>query len=197
MVSRIDFALVGGGVERGGLAAGWGLSDHSAIGCVVAVDDLVDVVGYRDAVDWLRVQMTVDEEGEEWYGCLAGESAYEKLIDFRRRHLKRIRICGRSKRWWDPELSAQVKVVRRERRGWRQVGHRNVLRSEIAKMKRMVKEKKDKCWRAFCEDSGLQSPLEVVRWARDPWRERERMGRLKGANGVWVGDDAGKVRCLV
>ena len=84
MVSRIDFALVGGGVERGGLSAGWGLSDHSAIGCVVAVDDLVDVVGYRDAVDWLRVQMTVDEEAEEWYGCLAGESAYEKLIDFRR-----------------------------------------------------------------------------------------------------------------
>ena len=43
-----------------------------------------------------------------------------------------------------------------------------MLRSEIAKMKRMVKEKKDRCWRAFCKDSGLQLPWEVVRWARDP-----------------------------
>ena len=55
MVSHVDFALAGGGVERGGLSAGWGLSDHSAIGCVVAVDDLVDVVGHRDAVDWFKV----------------------------------------------------------------------------------------------------------------------------------------------
>ena len=143
VVSRIDFALAGGGVERGGLSAGWGLSDDSAIGCVVAVDDLVGVVGYRDAVDWLKVQMTVDGEGDDWYEGLVGESAYEKLVNFRWLYLKRIRICGRSKRWWDSELSAQVKVVRRERRGWRRVGHRNVLRSEIAKMKRMVKEKKD------------------------------------------------------
>ena len=155
MVSRIDFALAGGGAERGGLSAGWGLSDHSAIGCVVAVDDLEGAVRCRDAVDWMKVQVTVEGEGEDWYEGSVGVSAYEKLVDFRRRHLKRIKICGRSKRWWDSELSAQVKVVRRERRGWRRVGHRNVLRSEIATMKKMVKEKKDKCWRGFCEDSGL------------------------------------------
>ena len=99
MVSRIDFALAGGGVERGELSAGWGLSDNSAIGCVVAVDDLVDVVGHRDTVDWIKVQVMVDGEDDEWYGGLAGELAYEKLVDFRRLHLKRIRICGRSKRW--------------------------------------------------------------------------------------------------
>ena len=64
-------------------------------------------------------------------------------------------------------------------------------------MKRMVKEKKDKRWRAFCEDSGLQSPWEVVRWARDPWKERDRMGRLKGTNGVWMSSDEEKVECLV
>ena len=61
----------------------------------------------------------------------------------------------------------------------------------------MVREKKDKCWWSFCKDSGLQSPWEVVRWARDPWRERERMGRLKGSNRLWVNGDEEKVRCLV
>ena len=30
---------------------------------------------------------------------MVGDTAYDKLVDFRRRHLKRIRICGRSKRW--------------------------------------------------------------------------------------------------
>ena len=168
VVSRIDFALAGAGMEHGGLWAGWGLSDYSAIGCVVAVDDLVDVVGHRDAVDWLKVQVTVEGEEVKWYRTLTGESAYEKMVDFRRLHLKRIRICESSKQWWDSDLSAQVKVVRRERRVWQRVGHRNVLRAEIAKMKRLVKEKKDKCWRAFCKDSVLQSPWEVVRWARDP-----------------------------
>ena len=114
-------------------------------------------------MDWVKVQVTVEGEEEGWYGMLTGESAYEKMVDFRRLHLKRIRICGRSKRWWDSDLSAQVTVVRRERRVWQRVGHRNVLHAEITKMKRMAKEKKNKCWRAFCEDSGLQSPWEVVR----------------------------------
>ena len=111
--------------------------------------------------------------------------------------MKRIRICGRSKRWWDEELTPQVKRIRRERRKVSWVGHRNVLRAEISRMKAMVKEKKDRCWRAFCEDSGLQSPWEVVRWARDPWKEWERMGRLRDIGGRWLDGDAEKVRCLV
>ena len=88
-------------------------------------------------------------------------------------------------------------MVRRARRNWQRVGHRNVLRSELAGKKQMVREKKDMCWRSFCQDSGLQSPWEVVRWARDPWRERERMGRLKGSKGLWVDGDEEKVRFLV
>ena len=96
---RIDFALSEGGAERGGLSFGWGLSDHSAMDCLVAVDDLEVVEGSRDAVDWERVRLTVADEGEAWYGELVGDSAYDRLVNFWRKHLKRIRICGRSKRW--------------------------------------------------------------------------------------------------
>ena len=64
-------------------------------------------------------------------------------------------------------------------------------------MKRMVREKKDRCWRAFCEDLGLRNPWEVVRWARDPWRVKDRMGRLRGSNGLWLSEDAEKVEGLV
>ena len=75
MTSRIDFALAVGGVERGGLSLGWGLSDHSAIGCLVAVDDLELVVGHRDAVDWAKVQLTVADEDGGWYDSLVGDTA--------------------------------------------------------------------------------------------------------------------------
>ena len=64
-------------------------------------------------------------------------------------------------------------------------------------MKRMVREKKDRCWRTFCEESGLQPPWEVVWWARDPWRVSDRMGRLRGSNGVWLDGDGEKVGGLV
>ena len=44
---------------------------------MVEVDDLMDVVGHRDAVDCLKVQVTGEREEEEWYGMLTGETAYE------------------------------------------------------------------------------------------------------------------------
>ena len=95
----------------------------------MAVNDLEVVEGCRDAVDWVSVLLTVADEREAWYGELVGGTVYEKLIGFRNRHLKRIRICGRSKRWWDLELTEQVGRVRRERRRVSSVGQRNVLRS--------------------------------------------------------------------
>ena len=148
-------------------------------------------------MDWGKLQLAVVDERETWYGELVGDTAYDKLVDFRTKHLKKIRICGRSNRWWDAQLTEQMRKVRRERRRVSHVGHRNVLHSEISRMKQIVKGKKNRCWRAFCEDSGLQSPWEVVRWARDPWRERERMGRLQDARGRWLEADVEKTHCLV
>ena len=150
VASRIDFVVEGGGAHLGPLEVVWGLSDHSAIGGVVQVTGLKGVVDTREVVDWGAVELTVADGDEEWYGSLVGDSVYERLVDFRRRHLKRIWICGRSKWWWDSDLSNQVKAVRRARRGWVSCGNRNVFRAEVAKMKRLVKDKKDRCWRAFC-----------------------------------------------
>ena len=63
------------------------------------VDALEGVADTQEAVDWDAVAVTVTDEGEVWYGDLVGDSTYERLVDFRRRHLKEIRVCGRSKRW--------------------------------------------------------------------------------------------------
>lgn len=82
MIFTIDFAIAGRGMEPSSLSSGWRPSDHSTIGCLVAVDELKDVVGYRDAVDWLKVQMTIADESEAWYRTLVGGFAYERLVDF-------------------------------------------------------------------------------------------------------------------
>ena len=50
-------------------------------------------------------------------------------------------------------------------------------------MKHMISEKKQKCWQRFCEEHGHRDPWEVVRWAKDPWRQRTRMRRLKTKEG--------------
>ena len=158
MASRIDFVVEGAGASLGPLVIDWGLSDHSPISGVVWVGDLEGVVYTREVVDWGAVAFTVAYEGDVWYGELAGNTAYERLVDFRRHHLKQIRICSRSKRWWDSDLSDQVKAVQRARRWWALSGNRNVFYTEVSKMKCLVKENKDRCCRTFCEESGLQSP---------------------------------------
>ena len=62
---------------------------------------------------------------------LVGDTAYNKLVDFRTKHLKKIRICSRSKKWWDTELREQMRKVRRERRRVSRVGHRNHQQKNI------------------------------------------------------------------
>ena len=78
------------------------------------------------------MQLTVTDEREAWYGEPVGDTDYDNLIDFRSRHLQKIRICSRSMKWWDAEITAQVRKVRKERKRVNRMGHRNVLCSEIS-----------------------------------------------------------------
>jgi len=77
----------------------------------------------RLRIDWdkLRVEVAGAEEDHEkgdngWYLRLEGITAYEKLKSLRDRHLKALVIMGRSKRWWDKELTKQLKTTRKARR---------------------------------------------------------------------------------
>lgn len=68
-------------------------------------DSLEDVVGYLHAVAFPKMQLTMADEGEPGYHDPIMRSAYEILIEFYHRYLKKITICGRSTRWWDAELT--------------------------------------------------------------------------------------------
>ena len=83
------------------------------VGVVVEVELGATVKDVRICVDWGRVKAMIEDSPEEpWYDRLGRNDAYEKLIDFRRRHLRCVRICPSSKRWWNNEISRHAEVVR-------------------------------------------------------------------------------------
>ena len=191
--SRINFVVTS--PESGWTDAGadWLLSDHSRIGWSLVIDK-VRRADRREVVDWDRLATTLADEDERWYYDLIGETAYDKLLDLRRKHLKLLHVCGRSKRWWNGKISAQLAVVHGHRSRY---GRNGEWVKERCRLRNLIRDGKRKCWEDFCTESGEKSPWEVVRWAKDPWRLKERMGRLRGADGAWLESEGEKVDGLV
>lgn len=95
-----------------------------------------------------------------------------------------------------------MKVTRRARRGGRkgtqdkQEWFRN-WRGAYIKLKNMIGEKKQKGWQKFCEEHGHRDLWEMVRWAKDPWRLKTMMRRLKTNEGKELILEGEKVQDLV
>ena len=68
---------------------------------------------------------------------------------------------------------------------------------ERYRLRNLIRDGKRKCWEDFCTESGEKLPWEVVRWAKDPWRLKERMGRLRGADGAYLASEGEKVYGVV
>ena len=103
-------------------------------------------------------------------------------------------MCGRSKRWWNREIAAQLAIVHDHRRRY---GRNGQWVKERYRLRNLIQEGKRKCWEDFCTESGEKSPWEVVRWAKDPWRLKDRMGRLRRVDGEWLESERDKVDGLV
>ena len=191
--SRIDFVVAS---PDSGWTSGdtdWLLSDHSSIGGSLVIEE-VKKADRREVIDWDGLAATLADEDEGWYAGLMGETAYDKLLDLRRRHLKLLRVCGKSKRWWNGKIAAQLAVVRDHRRRY---GRNGEWVKERYRLRNLIRDGKRKCWEDFCTESGERSPWEVVRWAKDPWRLKERMGRLRGTDGEWLDSEEDKVDGLM
>ena len=90
---------------------------------------------------------------------MQGDSLYDKLKSFHTQHLKTSRQGKWAKRWWDDEVSAQCKAVQKAGRGGVGPGvrERNVARvrtwkTEAARLKQMIQEKKRECWQRYAEE---------------------------------------------
>ena len=122
--SRIDFVISRGNSEWSPIRSTKLLSDHWVIYGNWEID-IARKVKERTAVDWKKLDKIVDdlkekdleEEEEKWYRGLRGSSPNEKLKSLKNLCDKKIKVCKRSKRWWDEELSDQLKKRRRMRKG--------------------------------------------------------------------------------
>ena len=167
--SWIDFAVSSPETGWTHKDADWLLSDHSSFGGSLVIGQVARTDN-RETVDWDRLAATLADEDAGWYNDLVGETAYDSLLDLRQKHLKSIRVCGRSKRWWSKEIAAQLGVVRDHRR---RSGRNGEWIKERYRLRNLIRDRKRKCWEDFCTESGEKSPWEVVQWAKDPWRLKE------------------------
>ncbi|RPB27053.1 hypothetical protein L211DRAFT_846604 [Terfezia boudieri ATCC MYA-4762] len=186
-------------------------SDHWALLSDILWEDSREsrVLMKRKVVNWESLEREVDEvmeagaEAEEkWVGGLEGMTPYEKLRSLGSRHTKFLSITERSKKWWDSELSAQLKITRRcrrERLGDDLNQNDRVIRwkTEKEKLRALVRRKKKECWQKFCEENGEKDPWEVVKWAKDPWHIRGTMGKLVDEEGKECQGDEEKAASLV
>ena len=143
--SRIDFAVASPDSGWTDEDADWLRSDHSSIGGSLVIGE-VGRTDRREVVDRDRLAGTLADKDEGWYGRLVGVTAYDKLQDLRWKHLKVLRVCGRSKRWWNREIAAQLAIVRDHRRRYRRNGQ---LVKERFRLRHLIQDGKRKCWEDF------------------------------------------------
>jgi len=130
----------------------------------------------KEKIDWdtLRGELEMAEEDRKkgdfhWYDKLEGNILYEKLKLFRQACCSTIQITEKSKRWWDQELSEQLKITRDARRGkganrsLDQAARIKRWKTKKDKMRTLVREKKKECWQSFCEENGEKDLWEIVK----------------------------------
>ena len=142
------------------------MSDHRMIwGTQKAV---VQKDAIRKVVDWDRLKDTVKgvqeggvKEEDKWYDELLGDSPYNKLKSLHAEHLKTSRQGKWAKRWWDDEVGAQYKAVRKAGRGGVGPGDREkekerrrvqTWKTEVARLKQLIQKKKRECWQRYAEE---------------------------------------------
>ena len=109
--SRIDLVVSLPDSRWTGENDDWLLSDHASINESLVVGK-VGRVDEREVIDCDKLLATLEDENEGWYWDLVRETAYDNLLNLQQKHLKKLRVCGRSKRRWSGKIAAQLAVVR-------------------------------------------------------------------------------------
>ena len=120
------------------------------------------------------------KEQHKWYQNLPEAALYHQLLDLRLKFQRNLRIGGKSKKWWDPELEKQLKKVHQSARGGQRIQARTYnpqrwikWKEEKEKMKRIIREKKRACWQRYLKSHGSKDPWEVVTIAKNLWGTKE------------------------
>ncbi|RPB21075.1 hypothetical protein L211DRAFT_459581 [Terfezia boudieri ATCC MYA-4762] len=114
--SRIDSFLSRGAKRYGEVESAKLGSDHWAIIADMNWGDSQLRSVAKVVVDWKMLEELVEEKDDAWFERLEGGTPYDKPKTLRKICLKKPRITRKSKRWWDEELTKQLKAMRKSRR---------------------------------------------------------------------------------
>ena len=78
-------------------------------------------------------------------------TAYDKLLCLRRKHLKLLRVCGKSKRWWNGEIAAQLTVIRDNRMRY---GRNREWVREWYRLRNLIRDRSGRVGRTFAQNRG-------------------------------------------
>ena len=100
---------------------------------------------------------------EAWFTSLTGDTPYDILKHLVAESQRVMKFNERSKRWWDKELSEQVRKVAAAGRGEKGESsmENNTMRwkkwkGEKVNLKWMIREKKQNCWQKFLKEHGTK-----------------------------------------
>ena len=196
-MSRIDLIFKSTDLELHRTGTDWLMSDHSLLYYTLDLQKPLPPNSSKTTIDTIKLHAYLEsigkleeKEQQRWYQTLPEAAPYDQLLDLTLKFQRNLRISGKSKKWWDPDLKRQLKNVRQSARGGQGTQARTYnpqrwkkWKQEKGKMKRMIREKKRACWRRFLKEHGNKDPWEVVRMAKNPWGRRERMKVLKTLGG--------------
>ena len=97
--SRIDLVFEKGQIIQGKIQSRKIGSDHWGIWTTIKLGIETDEIK-RQAIDWDGIEKTLqkdkkpEERDEKWYDTLTGTTAYDKLLQFKERHMKEVRVSS-------------------------------------------------------------------------------------------------------
>ena len=97
--SRINLVFEKGQIIQGKIQSRKIGSDHWGIWTTIKLGIETDEIK-RQAIDWDGIEKTLqkdkkpEERDEKWYDTLTGTTAYDKLLQFKERHMKEVRVSS-------------------------------------------------------------------------------------------------------
>ena len=118
-MSRIDLIFKSTDLEPQRTDMEWVMSDHSLLYYTLDLQKPLPPNSSKMTTDTNKLHTYLESIGkleeteqQQWYKNLPKATPYDQLLDLTLKFQRNLRISGKSKKWWDPDLKKQLKNVR-------------------------------------------------------------------------------------
>ena len=123
-MSRSDLIFKSADLELQRTGIDWLMSDHSILYYTLDLQKLLPPNSSKMTTDTNKLHAYLEsigkleeKEQQQWYKNLPEAAPYDQLLDLTLKFQRNLRISGKSKKWWDPDLKEELKRVRQSARG--------------------------------------------------------------------------------